>query len=68
MEVAQDNLVNRIGDLNKPFKFHGAHFKSWKDKVLFYPNLLKVDSILFKKNPNKENVEGITKQEQVGYH
>jgi hypothetical protein len=33
-------------DFNKPFKFHGSHFKRWQTKMLFLLTTKKVDHVL----------------------
>ncbi len=33
-------------DFNKPFKFHGSHFKRWQTKMLFFLTTKKVAHVL----------------------
>ena len=71
MENTKSSLENgnvmsnssRVGDLNKPFRFHGVNFKRWRQKTLFDPTLLNVAYVLTQKKPKKKKSEQLTAKE-----
>ena len=53
----------RVGDLNKPFRFHDVNFKRWRQKTLFFLTLFNVAYVLTEKKPKKKKSEQLTEEE-----
>ena len=61
-------------DLNHPFRFEGAHFKRWKQKMLFFLTLKKVvvgcstEKLKFPEtNPTEEQINNLTMSTKVNF-
>jgi len=46
MSIDEITVCGTADDFNKPFKFHGSHFKCWQTKMLFFLNTKKVVHVL----------------------
>jgi len=46
MSTNEINVSRTAIDFNKPFKFHGSHFKRWQTKMLFFLTTKKVAHVL----------------------